>query len=47
MATISQAAVKQDLYDAVNGDWQATAEIPADHASTGGFMDLVDGIEKR
>ncbi|ETY72907.1 M13 family metallopeptidase [Lactiplantibacillus fabifermentans] len=46
MATISQAAVKQDLYDAVNGDWQATAEIPADHASTGGFMDLVDGIEK-
>ncbi|BDZ32244.1 M13-type metalloendopeptidase [Lactiplantibacillus sp. WILCCON 0030] len=46
MATISQAAVKQDLYDAVNGDWLKTAEIPDDHASTGGFMDLVDAIEK-
>ncbi|AVK63988.1 peptidase M13 [Lactobacillus sp. CBA3606] len=46
MATISPAAVKQDLYDAVNGDWLKTAEIPADHASTGGFMDLVDAIEK-
>jgi len=46
MATISQAAVKNDLYDAVNGDWLKTAEIPDDHASTGGFMDLVDAIEK-
>lgn len=46
MATISQTAVKQDLYDAVNGDWLKTAEIPDDHASTGGFMDLVDAIEK-
>lgn len=46
MATINQAAVKQDLYDAVNGEWLKTAEIPDDHASTGGFMDLVDAIEK-
>lgn len=46
MATINQAAVKKDLYDAVNGDWLQTAEIPDDHASTGGFMDLVDAIEK-
>ncbi|CAM3040111.1 M13 family metallopeptidase [Lactiplantibacillus plajomi] len=46
MATINQAAVKEDLYDAVNGDWLKTAEIPDDHASTGGFMDLVDTIEK-
>lgn len=46
MATINQAAVKQDLYDAVNGEWLKSAEIPADHASTGGFMDLVDAIEK-
>ncbi len=35
MATINQAAVKQDLYDAVNGEWLKTAEIPDDHASTG------------
>ena len=46
MATVNQAAVKQDLYDAVNGEWMQTAEIPDDHASTGGFMDLVDAIEK-
>ncbi|SPX68256.1 Endopeptidase PepO [Lactiplantibacillus plantarum subsp. plantarum] len=47
MATINQAAVKQDLYDAVNGEWLKTAVIPDDHSSTGGFMDLVDAIEKR
>ncbi|MFS1240229.1 M13 family metallopeptidase [Lactiplantibacillus plantarum] len=46
MATINQAAVKQDLYDAVNGEWLKTAVIPDDHSSTGGFMDLVDAIEK-
>ena len=37
MATINQAAVKQDLYDAVNGEWLKTAVIPDDHSSTGGF----------
>ena len=46
METINQAAVKQDLYDAVNGEWLKTAVIPDDHSSTGGFMDLVDAIEK-
>ncbi|AXY24576.1 peptidase M13 [Suicoccus acidiformans] len=36
----------EDLYMAVNGDWQETAEIPDDKASTGGFNDLRDGIEE-
>lgn len=43
---INSALLKQDLYEAVNGKWAETATIPGDHASTGGFMDLVDGIEK-
>jgi putative endopeptidase len=38
--------LKQDLYEAVNGDWLKTAVIPADKPATGGFQDLVDGIDK-
>ena len=44
---MSNEAVRQDLYNAVNGEWQKTAEIPADKTSTGGFMDLVLDIEKK
>lgn len=43
---LNTALLKDDFYDAVNGAWIDQAEIPADHSSTGGFMDLVDGIEK-
>ncbi|GLB46519.1 peptidase M13 [Philodulcilactobacillus myokoensis] len=43
---INESLVKDDLYQAVNGNWLKTAKIPADHSSTGGFMDLVDQIEK-
>ncbi|WP_412989065.1 M13 family metallopeptidase [Pediococcus siamensis] len=39
--------VKNDFYDAVNGEWLKTAEIPSDHSSTGGFMDLVDDVDKK
>ena len=31
---------------AVNGEWLKTAKIPADKATTGGFQDLADHIEK-
>ncbi|EOH87975.1 peptidase M13 [Enterococcus pallens ATCC BAA-351] len=37
--------IKQDLYEAVNGEWLKTAEIPADKPATGGFQDLVDEID--
>lgn len=37
--------IQDDLYRAVNGEWLATAEIPADRARTGAFLDLVDGAE--
>ncbi|MFZ8765238.1 M13 family metallopeptidase [Enterococcus diestrammenae] len=38
---------KQDFYEYVNGDWLKTAEIPADKPATGGFQDLVDGIDEQ
>ncbi|MBW1605212.1 M13 family metallopeptidase [Lactobacillus sp. Sy-1] len=44
--TVNKALIKDDIYQAVNGEWLKDAKIPADHSSTGGFMDLVDGIEK-
>ncbi|GAB6093316.1 M13 family metallopeptidase [Furfurilactobacillus curtus] len=40
------AAVKDDLYLGVNGEWLKTAKIPADKPTTGGFADLADQIEK-
>ncbi|MEJ6399758.1 M13 family metallopeptidase [Nicoliella lavandulae] len=43
---VNTALIKDDIYEAVNGEWLKDAKIPADHSSTGGFMDLVDGIEK-
>ncbi|WP_204122397.1 M13 family metallopeptidase [Lacticaseibacillus mingshuiensis] len=39
--------VQDDLYEAVNGEWAKTAEIPADKPSTGGFQDLADEVEKK
>lgn len=37
--------IKDDLYEAVNGEWIEEATIPADKPATGGFQDLVDGID--
>ena len=36
---------QDDFYDAINGEWQQTAEIPADKSQTGGFVDLDQEIE--
>ena len=38
---------QDDLYEAVNGDWAATAVIPDDKPTTGGFADLADDVEKK
>ena len=38
--------LKDDFYDYVNGDWLESAVIPADKPATGGFQDLVDGIDQ-
>ena len=43
---VDDSQLNQDLYAAVNGKCEEQATIPGDHSSTGGFMDLVDGIEK-
>ena len=43
---INEQLIKDDLYMAVNGEWLKTAKIPADKATTGGFQDLADHIEK-
>jgi len=43
---LNTSLLKDDFYDAINGGWIENAEIPADHSSTGGFMDLADNIEK-
>lgn len=42
---MDKSLLKQDLYDAVNGEWLKTAVIPADKPATGGFQDLVDEID--
>ncbi|MDU1097402.1 MAG: peptidase M13, partial [Streptococcus mitis] len=36
---------QDDFYDAINGEWQTTAEIPADTSQTGGLLDLDQEIE--
>lgn len=36
---------QDDFYDAVNGAWIASAEIPADQPVIGGFIDLNDEIQ--
>lgn len=37
--------IKEDFYEAVNGQWIKDATIPADKPATGGFQDLVDQID--
>lgn len=39
--------IQDDLYEAVNGEWEATAVIPDDKPATGGFQDLADDVEKK
>ena len=43
---MNKEQLKQDFYEAVNEEWQKTAKIPADKPATGGFQDLVDGIDQ-
>ncbi|KRO18224.1 M13 family metallopeptidase [Lacticaseibacillus saniviri] len=38
---------QDDLYQAVNGEWEETAVIPDDKPATGGFQDLADEVEKQ
>lgn len=38
-------SLKDDFYDAVNAEWMATAEIPADQYATGGFYDIGTEVE--
>ncbi|MFC4772182.1 M13 family metallopeptidase [Enterococcus hermanniensis] len=42
---MNKKLIKEDLYEAVNGEWTEQAEIPADKPATGGFQDLVDEID--
>lgn len=37
---------QDDFYQAVNGKWEKTAQIPDDKPRTGGFSDFVDEIEE-
>lgn len=38
---------QDDFYDAINGEWEKTAVIPADiNRETGGFIDLDEEIEE-
>lgn len=46
MVDAKPASYKDNLYLAVNGEWQEKAVIPADKPRTGGFMDLDEGVEK-
>ncbi|WP_203641061.1 M13 family metallopeptidase [Levilactobacillus andaensis] len=43
---VDESLVTEDFYEAVNGKWAEQATIPGDHATTGGFRDLADNIEK-
>ena len=47
MDAINQSEIKNDLYEAVNGEWLKTAKIPEDKPATGGFNDLVDAIDRQ
>ncbi|HFC9354871.1 TPA: M13 family metallopeptidase [Enterococcus hirae] len=42
---MNKERLKQDFFEAVNEDWLKTAKIPVDKPATGGFQDLVDGID--
>lgn len=46
MTEINSQELKNDLYEAVNGEWVKQAKIPDDKPATGGFNDLSDDIDK-
>lgn len=43
---MTNVRIQDDLYEAVNGEWLATAVIPADRPTTGGFANLAEDVEK-
>ena len=43
---INSQLIKNDFYSAVNGKWLKQAKIPADHSSTGSFINLIDKIDR-
>ena len=43
---VNESLLKDDLYQAVNGEWLKTAVIPADRPTAGGFSELDLNIEK-
>lgn len=43
---VKEALAKDDLFQAVNGEWLKEAIIPNDQPTTGGFMDLVVNVEQ-
>lgn len=44
---INQKMIKDDLYEAVNGEWVKQATIPDDKPATGGFQNLDYKVEKQ
>lgn len=44
---INHEMIKDDLYEAVNGEWVKQAQIPDDKPATGGFQMLDDQVEKQ
>ena len=44
---VNNELIKDDLYEAVNGEWLKTAKSPDDKPATGGFNDLVNEIDKQ
>ncbi len=44
---INHEMIKDDLYEAVNGEWVKQATIPDDKPATGGFQNLDDKVEKQ
>lgn len=43
---INASLAREDIYEAVNGEWMKEAEIPADLPMTGGFYDIALDVEK-
>lgn len=46
MTEINHEAIREDLYQAVNGEWIEQAVIPDDKPAAGGFHELRDNIEE-
>ena len=42
----NKVRIQDDLYEYVNGEWLATAVIPADRPTTGGFSTLAQEVEE-